>query len=519
MANSSQLSPRQRMINMMYLVLTALLALNISNEVLKAFVKVDKSLDKTTKNFTNKSQQTYALFNQAALDNPVKAGPWKEKAFEIKYSADEAYNFIQNVKDTLEILANIQRDEDGWDERMSQREVHANLLINQGVGFEIKQQLGFVKEKLLSFVDSSNIQLRKQITDALNTEDKSSTAKQVSWESEHFENIALAPVFTYLTQFQSEVRNSEAAVIDYLFQNIDAGAVKFNKLNATVIAPTNYILLGDSFKADVFVTAFDTTQDPEVLVYTNYDSEGSPIGEPQPINVDGGVGKYNVSTGKEGYFTWGGIIRVKTDGGIKEYPFMNSYQVSKPALVVSPTKMNILYRGVDNPIDISVPGVPPENLSVSCSGCKISGRNGKYVATVSSGSKATINVSAKDQNGKIKRIGNSDFRVGRIPPPEASIAGKTDGKISRSALKNAQGIGSFLRDFPFDIKYSVTEFTVRAMDGQYVQTVKVKGNRFNTEVRSLVGRVKTGSDVSFTGIKAKGPDGAKKCNPITLTVQ
>jgi len=102
MANHpSQLSPRQRMINMMYLVLTALLALNISNEVLKAFVKVDKSLDKTTKNFTNKSQQTYALFNQAAMDNPVKAGPWKDKAFEIKNTADEAYYFIQNVKDTL----------------------------------------------------------------------------------------------------------------------------------------------------------------------------------------------------------------------------------------------------------------------------------------------------------------------------------------------------------------------------------------------------------------------------------
>ena len=101
----------------------------------------------------------------------------------------------------------------------------------------------------------------------------------------------------------------------------------FNKLNATVIAPSNYVFSGDSFKADVFVTAFDTTQDPEVLIYRNYDSEGNPIGEPEPISVEGGVGKYNVPTGKEGYFTWGGVIRVKSDGGVNEYPFMNTYQV------------------------------------------------------------------------------------------------------------------------------------------------------------------------------------------------
>jgi gliding motility-associated protein GldM len=180
--------------------------------------------------------------------------------------------------------------------------------------------------------------------------------------------------------------------------------------------------------------------------------------------------------------------------------------------------MNVLYRGVDNPIEVSVPGISPDNLEISASGATISGSRGKFIAKPGDGSEAVIKVSS-NINGRKKSIGEMKFRIKRIPPPQALIAGKSEGVIQKGTLASSQGIGAILQDFPFDINYRVSSFEVRAQQGEYVKTIRVTGNAFNEDVRQLIRTMRSGSDISFTSIRAKGPDGTKNCGAIVFTVQ
>jgi gliding motility-associated protein GldM len=318
---------------------------------------------------------------------------------------------------------------------------------------------------------------------------------------------------------QTDVRTTENDVLTNLQSNIGKYDVKVNKLEATAIVPSSYIFIGDTFKAEIFIAAFDTTKQPEVTVYERYDAQGNPVGEGIKVPVVNGRGVYKVPARAEGNFSWGGKVVVNTPQGDVPYSLPEHiYQVAKTAAVISPTKMNVIYRGVDNPIDISVPGISPDKLEVSCSGCTISGSRGSYIAKAGTGDEAVIKVNAKTDTGN-KSIGEMKFRIKRIPPPTAMIAGKTEGKISKTALAGTQGVGAFLQDFPFEISYRVVSFTVRAQKGEYTETVTVKGNNFDAQVRGLINNMKPGSDISFTNIIAEGPDGVKNCGAIVFTVQ
>ena len=186
--------------------------------------------------------------------------------------------------------------------------------------------------------------------------------------------------------------------------------------------------------------------------------------------------------------------------------------------VVSPTKMNVFYRGVPNPIDISVPGYSPEDLTVSGTNVTLKRiKSGQYEATVRDKAKGDAKITVK-ANGRT--IGKPiEFRLKRIPSPAASINGKKEGVMSKGKLSKAQGIAASLTNFPFDLKYTVESYDVRLTDGEYTKTIKVKGNKFTTEVKDKILKLKPGSDISFTNIRAKGPDGRKPCGAIILTVQ
>jgi len=186
--------------------------------------------------------------------------------------------------------------------------------------------------------------------------------------------------------------------------------------------------------------------------------------------------------------------------------------------VVSPTKMNVFYRGVPNPIDVSAPGFSPEDLQVSGKNVTLKRiKPGQYEATVRDNAKGDAEISIKANSRNIgKPIA---FRLKRIPSPTASINGKKEGKMSKGKLSKAQGIVASLPNFPFDLKYKVESFDVRMKDGEYTKTIKVKGNKFTSEVKEKIIKLKPGSDISFTNIKAKGPDGRKQCGAIVLTVQ
>jgi gliding motility-associated protein GldM len=517
MAGGKQ-TPRQKMINMMYLVLTALLALNVSKEILDAFVKVNESMQISVDKMQDQTSNIYAQFAAAVQENPQKATEWNNKALEVKKSSDELYSYIETVKDEMITLAG-GMNEDGEYPKMDNKSIPANYLLVEGngrVGKELTANIDAYRQKVTEMIQKENPVLVESINKVFDTSpQKVGDMKNVPWAKAQFEHYPLMAIITFMTKIQSDIRATELDVISELQKNIGKYDVKVNKMDAVAMVPSSYVFTGDTFTAEIFIAAFDTTQTPTVKIYNEYDEDGNPIGDAIEVPVVDGRGQYVVPANSEGTFTWGGVVEVITPKGLQEFQVdPRTYQVAQGVAVISPTAMNVLYRGVDNPIEVSVPGVSPDDLNVTCSGCSISGSRGKFVAKAGNGNEAKINVSA---NGK--QIGQMDFRIKRIPPPMPLIAGRDGGTISKSALAGTQGVAAILQDFPFDIQYRVSSFTVRAQSGEYVQTVKVKGNAFNKEVKDLINGMKPGSDVSFTEIRATGPDGVKNCPAIVFTVQ
>ena len=216
----------------------------------------------------------------------------------------------------------------------------------------------------------------------------------------------------------------------------------------SVVAPTSYVIIGQEYTADVFLAAYDRTSTPEIVV------GGS------TLKVEDGMGKYSVNPRSPGEQKWSGKIKLRgSDGQVKEYPFESTYMVSAPSASVSADSLNVFYIGIDNPVTISVPGVPAENVSYSASGVSLSsaGGKGRYIARVSAGREATINVSAK-MGEKSMQMGSFHFRIKSVPAPIARIYGAKSGKISKTTLNSMGGVSADMGDFLFNIPAKVTSF-------------------------------------------------------------
>ncbi len=550
----NNLSPRQKMIGMMYLVLTAMLALNVSKEILDAFENVNGGLVRTTQNFSSKNDEVYSAFSLAAETNPAKAGPWRDKAFSVKSQSDSIVDFIQSLKFEMIMMADKKVTFDGQEtpfEKVaysdipdnlkfremigivskSDRDRTGDLMVNQMFGDLLQTSLESYRDSMKSLtVGAPSIQSALSTTFLFKDKKAKYGSGNVNWVNRNFLDMPLVAAVTILSKIQAEVRNAEADVIKFLQQEIDAGSLKFTSAEGIQIAPSNYIFKGDSFKADVFIAAKDTTQNPVILIgdyELNEDGKYQMVGDHDTIQVKAGKGKYAVKTFQEGYKKWGGLIAMKTEAGTKMYPFKGEYQVAGQSFVVSPTKMNVLYilanyplkdDAMGNPIDVSVPGVSKDKISVSCDNGtikKVAG--GGWEVFPKKTGKAKIFVTAEIQ-GKRKNMGAMEFRVKRVPKPEPKLIGSKNGKIKKNQIlsKNCKMIAK-LNDFDFDIKHTVVGFS---LDGNYkgnIVNFRVLGNKLSDEMREFINNLQIGSTVYITNISSKGPSG-KKSNLGTIKV-
>ena len=539
-------TPRQKMIGMMYLILTAMLALNVSKEAVEAFKKVDQSLNKTTANYIKKNDITYAAFDVAAAENPEKAGQWRTKAYEVKQRADEAFNYLQDLK--VEIV----RTAEGPDspallpdnqidifqvKKIDEPNIPSNILIGadeQGKANTLKALMEDYRTFLVETLDGKDLTAEESILSNLNTDDPKNLEGQTErWANANFQTLPLVAVITILSKMQVDVRNSEADVLNFLFTQIDAGSFKFNKIIPMVIPTSTYIMQGNEYEAKVFVAATDTTRDPEILVgnyTTRKSSDGTSTyemtGDYTKLPVDAsGIGIYRVRPGSIGEKSFGGIIKLKSpDGSYVSYPFDSKYSVGAPNVVVSPTAMNVLYQGIQNPMDISVPGVGSDKLSVRMTNGdikkgKYKNYRGEWVAQPKVvGEVAQIIVSA-NINGKVQSFPPVEFRVRRIPDPEARFANMKEGNVLRSVAAAQQVVTAVLENFEFDLTYTITGFTVSVNDKGFEITGDSNNNRITDKQKSLIGNLRAGQKLIIEKITAVGPDGrTRNLNPIILKI-
>jgi gliding motility-associated protein GldM len=540
-------TPRQKMIGMMYLILTAMLALNVSKEAVEAFKKVDMSLTKTTANYIKKNEITYAAFDAAAAENPEKAGAWKTKAYDVKARADELYNYMQDLKieiitkaegeNSEALLPNGQIDVTKV-KRIDENNIPSEVLVgaNQGgKGNDLKALIEDYRGFLVETLDGKDLGAEQSILDILNTDDPENLEKTGTedWVTAQFQTMPLVAVITILSKMQVDVRNAETDVLNFLYTQIDAGSMRFNNIIPTVIPNSTYIMQGNEYEARVFVAATDTTQDMEIFVgpyNTTTNPDGSlsyePTSQATQLPIDeSGVGVYRVRPGSTGEKSWGGIIKMKApDGTMRSYAFNSQYSVGVPNVVVSPTAMNVLYQGIKNPLDISVPGVGSDKLTVRMTNGNVNrGKykdyRGEYVAEPRTvGQNAQIIVSA-NINGKVQTFPPVEFRVRRLPDPEARFANMKEGNVLRSVAAAQQVVTATLENFEFDLTYTVTGFTVSVNDRGFEITADSNSNRITAKQKELIGNLRAGQKLIIEKIKAVGPDGrTRDLNPIILKI-
>ena len=248
----------------------------------------------------------------------------------------------------------------------------------------------------------------------------------------------------------------------------------------------------------VFISAIDTTAVPEILVN----------GNKLPIIPGENAGLYKATAGSEGTFVWKGVINFKNPNGqIVQYPFQQEYQVARPSITVSPTKMNVLYAGLPNPVSISVPGISSRDIHVTMQNGRIEQTaNGFLAYPEKIGEKAIISVSATIDKA-VKQMGSMEFRVKRVPNPIATVAGKNEGLISRNQLIAEQGVFAEIPDFDFEMKFQVLSFVVSTSRGGFIVDKATNGARFSQEQRDLMNGLARGSRLYIDNIVAKGEDG------------
>ena len=566
------MSPRQKMINMMYLVLTALLALNVSKEVLNSFFEVNKGITRSTINFNSKNGDTYAAFDAAAEVNPVKAGPFREQAYEVKVEADKLVASLQEMKYNLVFKADKEKvylgpesgfkDEEGglieekaitvpWekltkdqkimsigelnakDDRNSSGELFYSDKRKNNIATDLKSDLNAYKMLLLDIAEG-NESLITSINETCNYEDKKVKGKKQLWEKYNFYDMPAVGALTLLSKMQSDVRNTESDIINMLRENINAGSLKFTSAEGIQIPNSNFVLKGDSFRAQIFIAAKDTTQAPMIYV-GEFDSLGGGkyemIGDDyETVKVVNGKGMFARRASSEGNQKWGGLIAMKTDNGTKMYPFRGQYLVAAKTAVVSPTNMNILYLEVDNPLKISVPGYTAGVISAVINNGKVSVVKkslGEYSARPSKKGKAMVSLFA-EVNGKRTKMGEMEFRVKEVPPPKAKVQFALDVNgttvIDKMKMVNAGGLGAELKDFDFKgVRYVITSYRLSGVYKGEQMKEDAKGPKFTPKMLGIIKNTKSGNAITISNIKAKRVDAKntaiRPLDPLVIEVK
>ena len=490
------------MIDLMYIVLMAMLALNVSSDVLKGFSLIGDSLKRTTGNAMKENAALYADFESAYKSNPTKVKPWYDKAMEVKRMSDSLYTFAGDLR-----LA-IAREADGKDadpDNLQNKEDlegsnRIMLAPARGKGKQLYDAINNFRTRILALVTDPRqraIIASNLSTDVPRTEDNYGK----DWTQYMFEEMPAIAAVTMLSKLQSDVRRAEGEVLHTLRANIDLKDIRVNELNAYVSAEATTLYPGETFRSRIFMAAVDTTQRPEIYV------------NGRRIAADG---HYNFTAGSPGEYSFSGYILMQNaTGETMRRPFTQKYNVIAPpqGATVAADLMNVLYAGFDNPISVSASGIPHDKIHLTMSGGTLTARGtGKYVARPGKvGSPVTFTVTGT-VNGRTQTMGSYTFQVRKLPDPTAFIQVGTDrfkgGRLAKGTLLGAQGLGAAIDDGLLNIPFKVLSFeTVFADRMGNFRPEPSSGPNFTENQRNLMRELRRGQRFYISRVKAIGPDG------------
>lgn len=496
----------------MYVVLMAMLALNVSTEVLEGFEVVEESLNRTTANASKENLSIYQQLSNQMKTNPAKVQAWFDKATMVKRMSDSLYNFAQQLKEE------IVKEADGADgdvyniKHKDNLEAASHIMLAPatGKGKILYNRVNWYRNQILKMIP--NQRQRNMIANNLSTQcSKRAKALGKNWQEYMFENMPVSAAVTMLSKLQSDIRYAEGEALHTLVVNIDIKDIRVNKLSAFVIPESKTVVSGDKFSAQIVMAAVDTTQQPDIYIAG------------RKVNLRNNT--YQFTAGGVGEHSFGGYITMTNGNGETiRRNFMQKYAVVAPSATVSADLMNVLYAGYDNPISISIPGVPLTAVSASMIGGgfrMISA--GKYIARPTTVGKDVIINVMSNQNQNNRQIGKFAFHVRKLPDPTAYIALGTDrfkgGGLLKAALMNATGIQAAIDDGLLDIQFRVVNFETVFFDnmGNAVPMAS-NGAHFSDKQREAFRRLSRNKRFYISHITAVGPDGLTRKLPASMEI-
>jgi gliding motility-associated protein GldM len=501
--------PRQKMINLMYLVLTALLALNVSAEILNAFKTVNSSLNAASSTLDKKNNNIFSAFKLALNDGSThdRAATWEPKALQAQTLANQMIANIGILKQRILQSADYDPKDSSYKE--DELEGTTRIMADPGkAGDSLRDQLKSFKAGLLSLDPAIAKEFQNSLPIDLTIPKSNNKANQKDWASSYFYMTPAVAAITILSKFENDVKNSEAMVVDYCYQQVGAVKQVFNTYQPLVGQSSNYLMPGQELTITAGIGAYNTESKPKITI------DGVTV----PIN-DAGVAEYKMTAGGTGSYTKHVVISYfnQSTGKNEEKPYDLAYNVGSPTgSSVSADAVKVFYVGLDNPISVSGGNVGDEKVQVSMTNGTLSKTApGQYIVRPGrAGTPAVVTVNA---DGKPSTF---EFKVKDVPDPVAKVGLNKGGRMRVNDFKAQTGVRADLENFVFEgVKFNVISYTIVLTGAGFpvLQYRDVKGGTFGS-IQDLIDKCKPGTTVTLDNIGATGPGGTRYLPPIVFNL-
>ena len=498
--------PRQKMINVMYLVLTAILALNVSNEVINAFKVVDKSLITSNNNISASNNTLYKSLEEKLTQpqSAEKAKVWEPKAELAKQYSAGMMTYIDSLKLALKKAADLKMK---WDSKLKDSvedfrednlDASTRLFETNKEGEKLEARLNQYKKDMLSI--DPTIKAQFESTFPVNTIPPiSQEGKKLDFTQSFFHMTPTVAALTMLSKFQNNIKNAENMIVTYCHNQIGAVEVHMDQVGVLVGQNSNYLMPGQQLQITAGVGAYSSAAAPSISI------NGS------NVPVTAGQGTYTTNVSGAGEHTVNVNVTFRDENNkIQTRTETVKYTVGTPGgTAIMLDKMNVFYIGLDNPISISS-GTGWDKTKVSMSGgsLKPSGGPGKYDVRVTSLGKASITVNA---DGKASTF---DFRIKNIPDPVLMVGNSDGGRVQSVMFKNQQFARAELKDFIYDYHYSIVSATIYFSGANFpsVQVATINGGSL-ANIQAQLAKCIPGTSINFDNVKVQGPGGPVKSIP------
>ena len=508
-------SPRQKMINLMYLVFIAMLALNVSSEVLDGFELVENSLRISTKNSTRRNEEVKANLDRAYIENEAKVGEWHVKGESVKKQSDELYDYIDELKLRIVQEADGKKGDVENIKQKDNLEASSRVMLAPivGEGKKLREHIVSYRSNMSDMVGDPGKKDMFEIILSTEAPPKAGVIAS-SWEQALFENMPVAAAITLLTKIQNDIRFVEGETLSTLLTNVDVGDYRVNLLQAFVVPKSQIVTNGMPYEAQIVLMAVDSTKQPDYFLGTTLLKDNRIF---QPTS---GVGPRSVSG------------KVVADG--VEYPYTADYSVTESSATIAPVLMEFLYESIENPLRIAMSGVPSGAVKADLvGGGKIVFKESNiWVATGLSAASETVEVVLTGSVGGNVMTTRQKFKVRQLPPPQAFLSYQdADGRIrtfkgGAIAKRNLiaaleRGVGAAIDDGVLNVPHKVNEFILRRTDnrGISIPTPSSSG-AFSLEQKNIIKEMSSGTRFLISGIVAADPEGrpVKLDYPIEVVV-